>query len=51
MAMIVDILSQAWIAYDVSERRNIGKFIIGLMFYKFGLEIVSTLYWFSLLPL
>jgi hypothetical protein len=43
-AMIVATLRQAWDTYEASERRNIGIFILGLMFYKFGLEIVSTLY-------
>ena len=42
--MPIAIIRQAWDTYDASERRNIGIFILGLMFYKFGLEIVGTLY-------
>ena len=34
-------LRQAWNAFDPKEKRNIVIFIIGLMLYKFGLEIVN----------
>ena len=38
--MSIAIPRQAWDTHDASERRDIGIFILGLMFYKFGLEIV-----------
>ena len=40
--MIIAPLREVWATYNQSERRNIRIFILGLMLYKFGLEIVST---------
>lgn len=31
-------LREVWLTYTPSERRNIAIYILGIMFYKFGLE-------------
>ena len=35
---VINVFVESWKMYTPKERRNIGIYIVGIMFYKFGLE-------------
>lgn len=37
----VDSLRRVWRVYSSTERRNIAIYVVGIMFYKFGLEVFN----------